>query len=500
MLSITQGHNVRHLMRMSTAARSAPPSSACRSTATVIVFDSSVSLPTTYRRAGVACRTINIVSFGMRQTTDRRCHCSGRAAAAGPLRHGPRMAAWLVLAVMWTSQPRAYAEIDIIFNPHPALTSSLRSVRKLQMLDSSVGIAMTRSLILRTSDNGRSWETAFERQVLERWEYSIDFSVNDRGDGLMITERAMYATTDTGRSWVEVPTSDRPNWQNNAYFRVDVRNSGLQRLVTYSGAVFERASAATAWVADSARFIHPPRDVAFVSDTSMYALPLSSWPGLMWRSGRNTYSYDTTAPSGFTISVEDSIGLINSEYELCISRDGCRSWETPPFQVSACSLALVKGTCLLVVTDYGLYHSTDAGETWTGPIVVGILGINAVHLYECDAFVGFADGTRVASLRSVNGIRAPVVSVQTAEDTDVARNDFRVCYSDEDLEPVVAALPPNARLSAYDYMGRSIVSVPHSGTSSIQVLDAIATAQSHIVAVVVEYDGVTRRVFVIKNQ
>jgi hypothetical protein len=123
-----------------------------------------------------------------------------------------------------------------------------------------------------------------------------------------------------------------------------------------------------------------------------------------------------------------------------------------------------------------------------------------VHLYDCDAFVGFGGQRRVASLRSVNGIRAPVVSVQTAEDTDAARNDLRVCYSDEDLDRVVAALPPNARLSAYDYMGRSIVSVPHSGTSSTQVLDAIATAQSHIVAVVLEYDGVTRRVFVIKNQ
>jgi hypothetical protein len=318
-------------MRMSTAARSAPPSSACRSTATVIVFDSSVSLPTTYRRAGVACRTINIVSFGMRQTTDRRCHCSGRAAAAGPLRHGPRMAAWLVLAVMWTSQPRAYAEIDIIFNPHPGLTNS-SSVRKLQMLDSNVGIAMTPSLMLRTSDGGRSWETTFERQIEDRWTESIDFSMNDHGAGLLITLRAMYATTDTGRSWVEVPASDRPNWQNNAYFRVDVRNSGLQRLVTYLGAVFERASAATAWVADSARFIHPPRDVAFVSDTSMYALP-DGWVGLMWRRGRNTYSYDTTAPSGFTISVEDSIGLINSEYELYISRDGCRSWWTGPIEI-----------------------------------------------------------------------------------------------------------------------------------------------------------------------
>ncbi|MBU3741521.1 MAG: hypothetical protein FGM24_04455 [Candidatus Kapabacteria bacterium] len=365
------------------------------------------------------------------------------------------------------------------------------------MLDSNIGIAMASSLMLRTSDGGRSWETTFERQVNDQRDDAIDFSVNDRGAGLMITARAMYATTDSGRSWLEVPTIDRPLLQSGAYFRVDVRRSGLQTLVTSRGAVFERASAAAAWVADSAKFIYPPRDVAFVSDTRMYALPLG-WHGLMRRTGRNTYSYDSTVPSGFTISVDDSIGLINSEYQLYISRDGCQSWMASSLEVVACSLALVKGRCLLVVTYDRLYHSTDAGETWTGPIFIGAYEMNAVQLYECDALVGFADAPRVTSFRSVNGIRAPVVSVQTDEDTDAARNDMRVCYSDEDLDRVVAALPPHARVSAYDYMGRTIVSVPHVGTSSTLVLDAVRATQSRIVAIMIEINGDYRQIYLMK--
>jgi len=364
------------------------------------------------------------------------------------------------------------------------------------MFNPEVGVAMARWVVLRTTDRGNTWSKVLDLPRTPRPAGGIDFSMNKHGLGLLITPTLMYVSSDTGRTWSEVPTVQRPQVSNDLFFRVDVRDDEHQRLVTVNGRVYERPSMSSGWVADTTLLASPPIDIEFVNDTLICAL-LSDNRGLMWRHSRDVYSIDTSAPSVVGISFDDTIGVAFRNARLFVSRDRFQSWVESSLNIVACSLAVVKDGCILVVTDEGLYHSGDIGTTWAGPIRTGVYGVNAVHQYECDAFIGFGDYNEVALLRSLNGVSSPVVAVEESTPAGPISPKSLVVRSIEDFTVEIASLPSTARIMAYDYLGQAVVVAPGIGESLLSVIQRLQSTANRLTFVVIDIGGALRQFVIV---
>jgi hypothetical protein len=334
-------------------------------------------------------------------------------------------------------------------------------VTKVQFVTADVGVCIALDGMYKTTNRGTTWRRCLELSNGEAYNLNcLDVSISASGIGLHVSGNRMFQTLDTGSTWTELEGTQKPtlNQSWTRFMRAYTGEHGFQQVITNDKLVASRDSLSGEWTYDTIPIRRSPQDAAFVNDTS--AIILFEEGEVEFRTGPNRVRSFPNTPFGYRISADGPLVTIADIDKVWISRDGCETWSKAALRVTACSLAVVKDGCIMVVESDRVHYSSDSGHTWTAPIETRVKSVVAAQLMDCDTFFGFGffDGE---FLRSTSGIGPTVVSVQREAQMSSPRLTGIHAVRWEELEELLQCSDESVTIVGYNSLGEVLLEPTH---------------------------------------
>ena len=271
----------------------------------------------------------------------------------------------ILLFFLYFVQMQIVAQWETVYFPIP--TYNLPGLQGVAFSDLDHGTAVGNSYIIKTIDNGTTWDTVF---------YAADENFNDV---IYIDSLTAYAVGDSAFTGIIAKTIDGGTTWTTALTSsanitsVSFPSSSYGYAAAYNGAIVKTTNAGTTWNTLTTPVVNNLKSVSFVNDSTGFissdSIVLKTTDGgITWSTHQVLYGdfSSLSFPS-------DSIGyLMTSSFgqaNIYKTIDQGNSWNLiysmDTAMVYATSIFFVDDTTGYMCGEFVMYKTTDGGNTWT---------------------------------------------------------------------------------------------------------------------------------------